>query len=69
MEGSTKKQAPNLISKRDLILHSYDMFRTAQTRIFTLSRFSYEHKSTEIDRCQKMLFLDDMLYPLDVWLS
>jgi hypothetical protein len=51
----------DISDKRDLIFHTYDMFLTTQTRLFTLSRFVYELRSFELDEMQTMLFLDDIV--------
>jgi hypothetical protein len=56
-----KQEKPNLIGKRDLIMHTYDLLRTAQARIYTLAKSTYDYTSIEIDTTQKILFLDDVL--------
>ena len=55
------KGRPNLKAKKDLLLQQYDAFLTAQTRIFTLSRYIYGHPANEIGKRQETLFLDDIL--------
>jgi hypothetical protein len=59
--GPEKKKRPDLSDKKDLLLHQYDVFLTAQTRIFTLSRYVYDNPASEIKERQKTLFLDDIL--------
>jgi hypothetical protein len=52
---------PGLELKKHLLVHSYDAFLIAQTRIFTLAHSVYSRASGEIETRQKFLFLDDII--------
>lgn len=61
MSKEPKSGRPNLASRKDLIVHTYDSFLTSQARIFTLGHYTYHSESSEIETKQKLLFLDDLL--------
>ena len=54
------KTPPSLETKKDLILHTYDLFLVAQTRLFVQSRSNKELDSAEINRRRELLLLDDL---------
>src|SRR5262245_53174656 len=54
------KNARGIAAKKDLILHTYDAFLTAQTRLFTLAPSRGTNESDEISRKQELLLLDDL---------
>jgi hypothetical protein len=54
------KMPPSLETKKDLILHTYDSFLVAQTRLFVQSRSNKESDSAEINRRRELLLLDDL---------
>lgn len=55
-----EKTPPSLSHKKDLILHSYDSFLIAQTRLFVQSTSDEKSDSAEIDRRRELLLLDDL---------
>jgi hypothetical protein len=61
MRQKKKSGRPNLAAKKELLLHTYDSFLEAQTRLSTLAHYSYRLDSSEIDTKQNLLFLDDLL--------
>jgi hypothetical protein len=56
----TKKPSASLEGKKDLILHTYDSFLIAQTRLFVQGCSNRESESTEINRRRELLLLDDL---------
>jgi hypothetical protein len=58
---SERRERPNLSDSQDLVSHTYDMFLTSQTRIFTLSRYIYDGPASEIDIRLRTLFMEDIL--------
>lgn len=61
MKDGRKKQEIDFASKRRSLLHTYDNFVTAQTRIFTLANYVYSNVGGEVESRQEQLFLDDFL--------
>jgi hypothetical protein len=61
MKESKTTTRPSLSGQRDLILHTYDLFKTSQARIFTLSTSIYDEGGGELDRSINILFLDDII--------
>jgi hypothetical protein len=61
MKESKTTTRPSLSGQRDLILHTYDLFKTSQARIFTLSTSIYDEGSGELDRSINILCLDDII--------
>jgi hypothetical protein len=55
-----KKAFPSLEGKKDLILHTYDSFLIAQTRLFVQAGSNKESDSAEINRRRELLLLDDL---------
>jgi hypothetical protein len=55
-----KRNAPSLDHKKDLILHTYDSFLIAQTRLFVQACSNTESDSAEINRRRELLLLDDL---------
>jgi len=55
------KKTHELVYKRELILHAYDSFLIAQTRMFTLAHSTYNYLSAEIKNKQTILLLDDLV--------
>jgi hypothetical protein len=55
-----KKAAPSLESRKDLILHTYDLFLISQTRLFVQARSNEGSDSNEINRRRELLLLDDL---------
>jgi hypothetical protein len=55
-----RKAPPSLEGKKDLILHTYDSFLVAQTRLFVQSCSNKEAESAEINRRRELLLLDDL---------
>jgi hypothetical protein len=58
---SERRERPNLSDSQGLVSHTYDMFLTSQTRIFTLSRYIYDGPASEIDIRLRTLFMEDIL--------
>jgi hypothetical protein len=56
-----KKAQPSLEHKKDLILHTYDSFLVAQTRLFVQACSNAESESAEINRRRELLLLDDFI--------
>lgn len=48
-------------SKRELIMHAYDSYLTALTRMFTLAHSTYNYLSAEVGSKQTILLLDDLV--------
>jgi hypothetical protein len=55
------KTPPSLEHKKDLILHTYDSFLVAQTRLFVQANSNEECDSDEINRRRELLLLDDLM--------
>lgn len=56
-----KNARPSLEDKRELLLHSYDTFLVAQTRIATLASSTYQGFGAEVETREKLLFFDDVV--------
>jgi hypothetical protein len=55
-----KRPPPSLAGRKDLILHTYDSFLIAQTRLFVQAGANRESDSDEINRRRELLLLDDL---------
>jgi hypothetical protein len=61
MRKPSSKQQPDLAQRKNLIVHTYDMFLVAQTRLFVLATSSGEEPdSDEIQSKKEILVLDDL---------
>jgi hypothetical protein len=56
-----EKSPPSLDHKRDLIIHTYDSFLIAQTRLCIQATSNEESDSPEINRRRELLLLDDLI--------
>lgn len=56
-----KQAGPSLSHKKDLILHTYDAFLVAQTRLLVQSSSHEASASAEINRRRELLLLDDLM--------
>lgn len=61
MTDGRKKNEIDFAAKRRSLLHTYDVFISAQTRIFTLANYKYSHVSGDVESQQEQLFFDDFL--------
>lgn len=55
------RKSPDLEIKKDLLLHTYDLFLVVQTRLFVQSCSNRESDSAEINRRRELLLLDDLM--------
>jgi len=60
-EMMAEKSHPSLALKKDLIIHTYDLFLIAQTRLFIQTTSNEEADSAEINRRRELLLLDDLI--------
>jgi hypothetical protein len=56
-----RKTPPSLLHKKDLILHTFDLFLVTQTRLFVQATSNDESESIEVNRRRELLLLDDIM--------
>ena len=61
MASGRKKIEVDFATKKRSLLHTYDNFLVAQTRLFTLANYLYTNLGGEIEDKQEDLFFDDFL--------
>jgi hypothetical protein len=61
MAKKPKSGRPKLGAKKDLLIHSYDLFLVSQARLFTLAHYAYQFENHEIETRQRLLLFDDLL--------
>lgn len=61
MNDARKKHELALATRRKSLIHSYDGFLTAQTRLFTLAHYVYSNVDGDVEGHQEQLFFDDLI--------